>query len=196
MTLPFSQACENNKQPILTILQDALADSLYVFEIGAGTGQHAVHFAPALPHLTWQAADLPAHLPDIQRRFAALPRENLPPPLAFDMAAPQWPQGIDAVFSANTAHIMPWPLTAAMISQAGATLPSGGLLLLYGPFNYQGQFTSASNARFNAWLTSEDPARGLRDFEAVDALAQAAGMSLEQDHTMPENNRLLQWRKV
>lgn len=195
MNLPFSQACENNKTPILKILQTLLGEHHYVFEVGSGTGQHAVHFAPQLPHLTWQCADLPEHLPGIRQWLNAYPSANLPPPRSFDMNSPQWPEAFDALYSANTAHIMPWHLTQAMITQGGQRLPPGGRLILYGPFNYRGKYTSESNARFDLHLKQNDPARGIRDFEAVHSAAEEAGLEFETDHEMPANNRLLVWRK-
>lgn len=195
MHLPFSQACENNKAPILKILQKILQDHQMVFEVGSGTGQHAVHFAPHLPQLIWQCADLPEHLQGIAQWLGAYPSANLPPPRSFDMNRPDWPEGFDALFSANTAHIMPWKLTQALITQGGSRLPAGGRLMLYGPFNYKGQYTSDSNAQFDIWLQQQAPERGIRDFEAVDSAAQEVGLRLETDHAMPANNRLLVWHK-
>lgn len=196
MDLPFSQACENNKDPILTILRPLLRDHQKVFEVGSGTGQHAAYFAPKLPHLTWQTSDLPEHLGNIHQWLDAFPAPNLPPPRAFDMAAPDWPQDFDVLFSANTAHIMPWLLTQALVTQGGARLPEGGHMALYGPFNYQGQYTSDSNAQFDLFLKHRHPECGIRDFEALNALAEQAGLQLQQDHAMPANNRLLVWRKI
>jgi len=192
---PFSEACENNKGPILEVLREAFSDRSAVLEIGSGTGQHAVHFAAALPHLRWQTSDLAEHHAGIRLwlQEAALP--NLQPPLALDVTQPQWPSGFDAVFTANTAHIMPWPAVVAMFDRLGTLLPPGGRLCQYGPFNYGGKYTSESNARFDLWLKQMDPARGIRDFEAIEALASQAGLMLEADHALPANNRLLHWRK-
>lgn len=196
MNLPFSQACENNKQPIAQVLQRAFKTRQHVLEIGSGTGQHAVHFAAALPHLVWQTTDLESNLPGIRARLTAHPQPNLPPPQEFDMAAPTWPDAFDAVFSANTAHIMPWALTRAMVRGVGEQLPDNGLFALYGPFNYRGAYTSASNAQFDSWLKGYDPDRGIRDFEAMNALAGEVGLLLQEDNAMPANNRLLLWRKT
>lgn len=193
---PFSQACENNKEPILAVLRDCFADQRQVVEIGSGTGQHAVHFAGAMPWLSWQPTDRAEHLPGIRawRDAAALP--NLLEPLELDVDQPAWPlQRADAVFSANTAHIMSWPQVERFVAGVGLLLPASGCFCLYGPFNYGGGHTSASNADFDAWLRRRDPRSGLRDVEAIHDLAAQAGLQPAADHAMPANNRLLVWRK-
>jgi cyclopropane fatty-acyl-phospholipid synthase-like methyltransferase len=194
---PFAESCVQNREPIIAVLRVVFADRLHVLEIGSGTGQHAVYFAPDLPHLTWQTADVPQHHAGIRAWLdeAALP--NVLPPLALDVNQPDWPGGrYDAVFSANTLHIMGWPEVEKFFEGVGAVLEHGGVLAVYGPFNYNGAFTSDSNARFDAWLKSRDPASGVRDFEAVDALAGAQGLVLQQDVAMPANNRTLVWRRI
>jgi SAM-dependent methyltransferase len=193
----FSAACERNSEPILALLRQAFAGSRRVLEIGSGTGQHAVYFAAALPHLLWQCSDLPANHPSIigWQQQAQLP--NVLPPLVLDVAADDWPNGpFDAVFSANTCHIMAWHQVQAMFAGVGRLLPPGGLLCIYGPFNYDGAFTSASNARFDAALKLQAPHMGIRDFEAVDALAVTQGLVLQSDYEMPANNRLLLWQHI
>lgn len=195
MTLPFSQACENNRQPILDILRPLLVDSRRVLEVGSGTGQHAVHFAPALPWLEWQPSDVAENHSGIEAWRQAHPSDNLLSPLLFDLDRSDWPGAFDAVFSANTAHIMAWPLVQRLIEEAGRHLPPNGLLVLYGPFNYQGRYTSDSNERFDAFLRSRDPEQGIRDFEAINTLAEQSQLHLEQDNALPANNRLLVWRK-
>jgi cyclopropane fatty-acyl-phospholipid synthase-like methyltransferase len=192
---PFSESCVQNREPILAVLREAFADRRHVLEIGSGTGQHAVYFAPELPHLVWQTADVPQHHAGIRAWLddAALP--NVRPPLALDANDTAWHDGhYDAVFSANTLHIMSWAEVERCFAGIGAVLESGGTLIIYGPFNYNGAYTSASNARFDAWLKARDPASGVRDFEAVDALARAQGLVLQQDIAMPANNRTLVWR--
>lgn len=192
--LPFSQACENNKAPILAVLQQAFANCSKVLEVGSGTGQHAVHFAAALPHLCWQASDQAMYLPDLTERLrrAALP--NLALPLQLDINADALPeQQFDAVFSANTLHIMPWPVVKQFFSRLTALTTQQATLCIYGPFNYNGRFTSDSNKAFDLSLKSRDPAMGIRDIAAVVALAAAAGFTLQHDHSMPANNRLLQF---
>jgi cyclopropane fatty-acyl-phospholipid synthase-like methyltransferase len=194
---PFAESCVQNREPIIAVLRDVFADCRRVLEIGSGTGQHAVYFAPELPHLVWQTADVTQHHAGIRAWLeeAALP--NVLPPLALDVNQPDWPgERYDAVFSANTLHIMGWPEVEKFFAGVGAVLEPGGVLAVYGPFNYNGAFTSDSNARFDAWLKSRDPASGVRDFEAVYALAHAQGLALQQDVAMPSNNRTLVWRRI
>ena len=158
-----------------------------MLEIGSGTGQHAAYFSRELPHLTWQASDVAQNLPGI-RMWGAEPIE-----LDVDK---EWPRpNVDAVFSANTAHIMSWPQVERMFAGVACLLPAAGLFALYGPFNYRGRPTSESNARFDAMLRASDPASGLRNCEAILELAQREGLALAEDNAMPANNRLLVFRK-
>ncbi len=194
MDKPFAPACERNREPILAVLREHFADRRQVLEIGSGTGQHAVHFAGALPHLRWQASDCVPNLPGICRWIdeAALP--NTPPPLELDVAS-TWPQQrYDAFFSANTLHIMGWTEVEQLFTRLPEVAQPGAVLTIYGPFNYDGRFTSESNAAFDASLRAADPKRGIRDFEAVDALAVSNGFALLRDQAMPANNRCLVWR--
>ncbi|MDO3385357.1 DUF938 domain-containing protein [Gilvimarinus sp. SDUM040013] len=196
MTLPFSQACENNKDPILAVLKSAFADRTHVLEVGSGTGQHAVYFTEHLPHLIWQTSDLPANHEGINSWIDAKPSDNLKRPIDFDLNQPIWPEGIDAAYSANTAHIVSWPLVQNLFSQVGENLPVGGVFALYGPFNYQGKFTSESNAAFDQMLRERDPNSGIRHFEEVVALAETCELMLNKDNPMPANNRLLVFVKI
>jgi cyclopropane fatty-acyl-phospholipid synthase-like methyltransferase len=194
---PFSEACERNKDPLLKVLRALLADRRTVLEIGSGTGQHAVYFARHLPHLTWLTSDLPANHAGIQAWLDEEQLPNVQPPIHLDVAARPWPvPAVDAVFSANTAHILAWPLVEEMFAGIGQVLTPDGILCLYGPFNYGGRYTSDSNARFDEWLRQRDAASAIRDFEAVDALARAQGLTLAQDYAMPANNRTLVWRRL
>ena len=194
---PFSESCVQNRAPILAVLRELFADRRHVLEIGSGTGQHAVYFAPELPHLVWQTADVPHHHAGIRAWLADAALPNVLPPLALDANDTAWHGGrYDAVFSANTLHIMSWPEVALFFAGVGEVLEPGGVLAVYGPFNYKGVFTSESNARFDAWLKARDPASGVRDFEAVDTLARARGLVLLQDLAMPANNRMLVWRRM
>ena len=193
---PYSESCEQNREPILAVLRELFADRRHVLEIGSGTGQHAVYFAAELPHLVWQTADVAPHHPGIRAWLEDAGLPNVRPPLALDVSHTEWRSGrYDAVFSANTLHIMGWPEVEAFFAGVAAVLEPGGVLTVYGPFNYGGAFTSESNARFDAWLKARDPASGVRDFEAVDALARAHGLVLQQDVAMPANNRTLVWRR-
>jgi SAM-dependent methyltransferase len=193
---PWSEACERNREPILAVLRRAFADATRVLEIGAGTGQHAAAFAPALPHLVWQASDVPAHLPGIRAWREARPAPNLAPPLALDVNVDPWPRSAyDAAFSANTSHIMAWTEVERMFARVDAALEATARFCLYGPFNEGGAFTAPSNAAFDASLRARDPRMGLRDAAAVDALARRHGFTLVGDHAMPANNRLLEWSR-
>lgn len=192
---PFAPHCERNKDPILALLQPYLVNRHRVLEIGSGTGQHAVFFAPALPYTVWQTTDLEENLPGIRLwlQEAALP--NLPPPLPLDVTG-NWPQQrFDAAFTANSLHIMPWTAVEKFFSGLDTVLESDGLLAVYGPFNYHGTYTSESNREFDGWLKQRSALSGIRDFEAVDALANHIGLQLVNDHAMPANNRLLVWRR-
>lgn len=192
----FSQAAENNKEPIAQILRTAFANVRTVLEIGSGTAQHAVYFGHCLPHLVWQTSDLAHNLPDIQARLAAQAPANVIAPVALDVAMQRWPvSDIDGVFSANAVHIMSWTHVTHMFRGIGEILCDRATLCLYGPFKYGGEFTTPSNAKFDLWLKQRDPLSGVRDFEAVNALAQAQGLDLVADHAMPANNQLLVWRR-
>ncbi|BFM22163.1 DUF938 domain-containing protein [Gilvimarinus japonicus] len=195
MSLPFSQACENNKQPILTVLQNVFANRTRVLEVGSGTGQHAVHFAPALAHLMWQTSDLEHNHAGINSWIDSQPSDNLHRPVIFDLSAPNWPGEFDAVYSANTAHIVSWPLVQNLFHEVGRHLPDEGVFALYGPFNYNGEFTSESNAAFDQMLRQRDPSSGIRAIEDLIELAQSHDLHLQADHAMPANNRLLIWIK-
>ena len=193
--LPFSDACERNKEPILAHLRTLFAGAKRVLEIGSGTGQHAVHFAPALPHLVWQTTELGGQLDSVRAWLAAHPSPNLPPPFALDVHG-AWPPGPwDAVFSANTLHIMGWGGVEALFDGLARSLGRGAVVAVYGPFNYGGNYTSASNRAFDAMLRARDPASGIRAVEAVHELAAGAGLEPIADHAMPANNRLLAWRR-
>jgi trans-aconitate methyltransferase len=185
---PFSEASERNRAPILEVLRRVFSESRRVLEIGSGTGQHAAYFAAELPHLVWQASDVAEHLAGIREWIAD------PAPIELDVDKP-WPAvEADAVYSANTCHIMSWLQVERMFAGIGKLAPA--VLALYGPFNYNGRHTSESNARFDAMLRARDPASGLRDFEGVKALGEANGLILQEDNAMPANNRLLVWRAI
>jgi cyclopropane fatty-acyl-phospholipid synthase-like methyltransferase len=197
---PFSPACERNRDPILAVLREQFADRRAVLEIGSGTGQHAVHFAAAMPWLRWQCSDLAEHLPGIRRWLDAAQLANTPAPIALDVGG-AWPaqrleaSPFDAVFSANSLHIMGWPEVQAFFAGADTVLADDATLVVYGPFNYGGEYTSDSNREFDRWLKARDPRSAIRDFEAVDALARGIGLALLADVAMPANNRTLAWRR-
>jgi cyclopropane fatty-acyl-phospholipid synthase-like methyltransferase len=194
--LVTAEACERNKGPILEVLRRELAAQRAVLEIGSGTGQHAVYFAAHLPKLSWQPSEVADLLPTLAERVQLEGCANLKVPIALDVRAARWPDtGADAVFSANTLHIMGADAVEDFFRGAGAVLAENGVLCVYGPFNYRGHYTSDSNAQFDAWLKTRDPESAIRDFEVVDALARAQGLTLAADHAMPANNRTLVWRR-
>lgn len=193
---PCAESCLQNRDPILAVLREAFADRRLVLEIASGTGQHAVYFGQALPHLCWQTSDLPDQHAGIQAWLDEANLSNVLPPLALDVTMDAWPvPRVDAIFNANTVHIIAWPAVERLFAGIGRVLEVGGIVCMYGPFNYDGRFTSESNARFDAWLKSRDPHSGVRDFEALDRLASAQGLELENDIAMPSNNRTLIWRR-
>lgn len=196
MEKPHAASCDKNREPILDVLRQHFADRHHVLEIGSGTGQHAIFFAQHLPHLTWQTSDRAENLPGITAWLdeAALP--NTPHPLRLDVQE-TWPVlRCDAVFSANTLHIMPWAAVESLFAGLTGIMAPGARLAIYGPFNYGGHFTSDSNAGFDRWLKQIAPHQGIRDVEKVQALAQRAGLALLEDRAMPSNNRCLVWQAV
>lgn len=192
---PYSPASDRNREPILAILRDWFGDRRHVLEIGSGTGQHAVHFAAALPHLVWQSSDRAEYLPGIRQWLdeAALP--NTPPPLELDVTG-AWPADrYDAIFSANTLHIMAWPEVERMFAALPSITVADACVAIYGPFNIDGRFTSDSNAAFDHDLKMRGAHMGIRDTVAVDALAADMGFDLIDDVAMPANNRLRLWKR-
>jgi cyclopropane fatty-acyl-phospholipid synthase-like methyltransferase len=193
----YSEACEENKLPILEVIQKEFAESKSILEIGSGTGQHAVFFAEHLPHILWQPSDIINSHASIIAWINDSQLDNVLPPLELDVAKNHWPQQtFDGLFSANTVHIMAWTEVNELFSGLDHVLNRHGKFCLYGPFNYQGKYTSASNAHFDDWLKSRDPLSGIRDFEAVNELAGKAGLTLLNDYEMPVNNRILVWEKT
>ena len=193
---PYCQACENNKIPILTILKTLFSNTSAVLEVGSGTGQHAVYFAEHLSHLDWYPSDRNENLDGIMQWMKDASLNNLKRPIELDVSQKVWPEvEIDAVFSANTVHIMHWPEVEALFRGISAILPTGGIFVLYGPMNFNGKYTSESNAEFDRWLKTRDPGSGIRDFETLNLLAGNNGMALSDDFEMPANNRILYWTK-
>ncbi|QBQ56552.1 DUF938 domain-containing protein [Nitrosococcus wardiae] len=192
----FSQACENNKRPILKRLKTALKDCSEVLEIGSGSGQHAVYFGEHLPHLEWQPTELPSVISVLRHNLRTNSPNNVLIPIELDVRQHPWPIDLtSSIFSANTLHIMPWPSVRQFFKGVGKVLKQDGLLCLYGPFRYGGNYTSDSNAYFDVWLKERDPESGIRNFEDVNFLAQEQGLDLLNDYSMPANNQFLIWRK-
>ncbi len=194
--LPFSAACERNKEPILEVLRIHFAGRTGVLEIGSGTGQHAVHFARELAFLAWHPTEQLAYLADLTERVKLEGPQNLRVPTLLDVRQAVWPlRGVDAMFTANTLHIMSWPEVIALFRGSGSVLAPGGVLCVYGPFRYAGRYTSDSNLEFDRMLQERDPQSGIRDLDAVTALAKQYGMRLDADHDLPANNRLVVFTK-
>lgn len=196
MQKPFSQACENNKGAILEVLQIELANSRLVLEVGSGTGQHAVHFAQHLQHLVWRTSDQTLYHSGIMQWIEEANLPNIRAPLSLDVREYAWGNTLyDTVFTANSLHIMALDTVQYFVSNVARALEDGGRFIAYGPFNYRGEYTSESNARFDVWLKQQDPLSSIRDFETLDLCAKSGGLRLDQDYDMPSNNRLLVWRK-
>jgi hypothetical protein len=190
---PFSQACENNKQPILDVLNRVLADKKNLLEIGSGTGQHATHFAPRLPHLEWHTSDMPNNHPGIEAWLEDVAACNLHKPKPFTIGIDAWPKAIfDAVYTANTTHIMQPSEAQLMMKLVADNLPVGGIFCQYGPYNFQGQYTSESNQAFDQHL-NEQGCGGIRDIDEL--ILWAKPMILIEKVAMPANNFMLIWRK-
>lgn len=201
--LPFSAAADRNKEVILAKLQSVFADRTRVLEIGSGNGQHAVHVTAALPRLTWQCSDLAENLPGIAARLDQDGNDRTPPPLALDVSTGPWPlpdpdskAAFDAVFTANTLHIMSFDHVIALFARVGETLRAeNAVLCVYGPLKYEGAFTTPSNEAFDTQLKTWNPDSGIRDFETLDKLAAKEGLRFIADHPMPANNQLVVWRR-
>lgn len=226
---PFSPSCERNREPILAVLRERFADRREVLEIASGTGQHAVHFAAAMPWVTWQCSDRAEYLAGIGQWLDEASLANTPAAVELDVAVGPWPapgepgdghptprrrsagesprppdagsdagslaRKFDAAFSANSLHIMGWPEVEALFNGLDTALADDATLVVYGPFNDAGAFSSDSNRAFDASLRARDPRMGIRDREAVDALAGAIGLRLVDDVAMPAHNRCLVWRR-
>lgn len=193
---PYSESCDQNRNPILNIIQKLFANKKYILEIGSGTGQHAAYFAKHMPHLIWQCSDQTAYHNGINQWIKEAKLNNILAPIALNVSKDDWPStNTDAIFSANSVHIMSWDNVKDLINNAGKLLTKNGLLVLYGPFNYNNQYTSQSNKQFDRWLKQREPKSGIRDFEDINKLAKQAKFILQNDYPMPANNRILCWKK-
>lgn len=190
--LLFSPAAQRNAAPITEVLTDVLAEDDIVLEIGAGTGQHAVHMATAFPYVRWLATDRAENLSAIAARIEHAACPNTPPPQELDVLAETWPAvSPTVVYSANTFHIMPpeaWPV---LFERASTILPDGGRVVIYGPFRSRTRELEPSNMRFEQLLQREVPHRGIRVQEDVIEFAESLGFRLLANHAMPANNRCL-----
>ena len=193
---PYAESCEQNRRVILDVIQPLLVNSKSLLEIGSGTGQHAVYFSEKLPHIIWNSSDRTENIEAIKLWLSDTDSEKLPTPIELDVTQNIWPDiTVDTVFTANTCHIMSQQSVETMVERVGQLLPAEGQLIIYGPFNYNQQYTSPSNERFDQWLKQRDPQSAIRNFEDINNLARKAGLNLVNDYEMPANNRILHWRK-
>lgn len=196
MNKPFSESCEQNRDPILSVIQPLLSNCTNVLEIGSGTGQHAVYFAEKMPHLLWQTSDCAEYLPGITLWLDEAGLEISSSPIELDVSNSVWPtNNVDTIFTANSVHIMSWKNVQDLFNGVGQLLKRNGQFIVYGPFNYDNQYTSESNARFDDWLGSRNTESSIKNFEDVCQLAEQNGMFLVKDYEMPVNNRILHWIK-
>ncbi len=194
----YAPATQRNRDAILDVLRGALPTSGLVLEIASGSGEHVVHFAQALPHLTFQPTDPSAEaLHSIAAWMEASDLPNIRPPLRLDVTELPWPvTAAQAMLCINMIHISPWQATLSLIANAGMLLPAGAPLYLYGPYKRNGAHTAPSNEVFDRSLRDRDAEWGVRDVEAVADLAAAAGFSAPAITEMPANNLSLVFRRL
>ena len=196
MTKPYSESCDQNKEVILSVLTPLLTSCSDVLEIGSGTGQHAVYFADKLSHLIWHTSDCQPYLEGINAWISNAGLSNVKQPFELDVSKSKWPRiVVDAVFTANSVHIMHQNDVENLIQCSAEVLNQNGCLIIYGPFNYAGTYTSDSNARFDQWLKGRDPLSCIKHFEDINRLANKYGLKLIKDYPMPANNRILHFIK-
>lgn len=195
--LPVSEACLRNQQPIAEVLASELADWSVVLEIGSGTGQHAAYLSEYMPKITWQPSEQASRIAAINAWRLRTVRDNFLPPLVLDVTQDLWPvKQVDAVFSANVLHCISWPKVRDMLAGIGRVLRLGGCAFFYGPFNYNGTFTSEGNRALDEWVRQEyEPQAGIKDFEQIVLAARREKLKLIKDIAMPANNRMLILRK-
>ena len=197
MNKPYSESCDQNRVSILSAIQPLLENTQQLLEIGSGTGQHAVYFAENMPHLIWHTSDRKEYLPGIKMWLEEAGLNNVRLPVELEVTESPWPQHqFDAIFTANSVHIMSWDEVVALFSGVGKTLSAEALFIIYGPFNYNQSYTSDSNEQFDRWLKSRNPLSCIKDFEAIEVLANQAEMHLLHDIEMPANNRILIWQST
>ncbi len=194
--LPVAESCLRNQQPIFEVLQQELSDGDVVLEIGSGTGQHAAYVTQRLPQVRWQPSEMAENIANINAWRASVQADNFLPPLVLDITQELWPvKQVDAVFSANVVHFVGWDKVRSMMAGIGRVLKDTGLAIFYGPYNYNGEFTSGGNRQLDQWLKSRDPASGIKDFEQVVMTARKEKLRLLKDIAMPANNRILVMQK-
>ena len=193
---PDAPATRRNRDAILTVLKTEFVDATSVLEIGSGTGQHAVYFGGAMPNLEWQTSDRSENHAGIRLWLADKKLSNVKPPMTLDVTTMnRVSASYDAIFSANTAHIMSFSAVKKMFRLIGETLQVHGVFCLYGPFNMGGKFTSKSNEEFNQMLKRQNPEMGIRDLETLNELALENGLIVGNRYAMPANNMIVIWRQ-
>ncbi|MDD4972912.1 MAG: DUF938 domain-containing protein [Bacteriovorax sp.] len=198
MTKEISSANDRNKDPILAVLKEVIiGDSIRVLEVGSGSAQHAVYFAKNFKDIIWTTSDIATEHTRIRQVLDAAKLPNLRGPLAFEIGKDDFPKySYDIVFTANTFHILSWKQCKNLMKVLGNRLREGSQVIIYGPFNYDGKFTSESNAEFDKWLKQQDPQRGIRSFEDINKNMIKNGFVLFKDYEMPANNRMLVFTRL
>jgi len=193
---PCAPSAERNREPLRAALKNVLTGSGLLLEIGSGTGQHAAYLAKEFPAYQWQPTDLPVKLNDIDAWANDSDANNILPALALDLSQPDWPvESADAIVCINTIHIVAWLFVQNLFNGVGRVLKPGGVMFVYGPYEYSDRPLEPSNVEFNEWLKLRDPNSGIRKFEEVNELARASGLALRADVEMPANNRSIWWIK-
>lgn len=188
---PYAISCDRNSEPILESFKKILENRTSLIEIGAGTGQHAIFMAPSFPNLVWTLADRVENHEGISLWLNDFPRSNIRGPIEYEIGKDSFPKGeFDTFFAANVLHIISWEMCLQLFDDL-SKLPQGTLILFYGAFNYNGEFTSESNERFEKWLKDRDSKSGIRNFEDVCSELEKRDIELQEDIEMPANNRML-----
>lgn len=196
MNKPYSESCDQNKDAILEVILPILSSSSNVLEIGSGTGQHAIYFAKKMLHLTWHTSDCKTYLEGINLWVSASGLKNVIAPIELNVSFSPWPKlETDAVFTANSIHIMNQQDVINLFTGVANLLSTKGCFIIYGPFNYKSSYTSESNQRFDQWLKNRDPLSGIKHFEEIEVIAKTNKMHLVSDYSMPANNRILHFIK-
>jgi cyclopropane fatty-acyl-phospholipid synthase-like methyltransferase len=197
MAKVFSPSVERNKKPILDVLKEYIRDGGRLLEIGSGTGEHALYLGNYFKQLHWITSDVKQNHPHIKENLKGAKLANVHGPELLRVGKDDFPKGgFNYVFSANTLHIMSWKEDKSFFKLLGKRLREGALVFFYGPFNYDGKFTSPSNEKFNQWLKDNDDKSGVRNFEDVLQNMNKAGFKILKDHEMPANNRMLVFERL
>lgn len=197
MNKPYSESCDQNRDHILSIISPLFSSCKNVLEIGSGTGQHAIYFAERMPQLKWYTSDCQDYHAGINSWLSESGLKNIEKPFELNVSTSKWPtMNVDAIFTANSVHIMSNEDVTNLIKGVGALLKSKGSFVIYGPFNYKGKYTSESNQRFDQWLKERNPLSCIKHFEEMVEQANNNGMSLSTDYEMPANNRILHFTRL